>query len=137
MPKIIWIELISHYYNDSLIEHFDINITKELINQIYFGPSFRNNVKAYIKDCNVCLALKAIKHKPYNNVQALFLPTNWWKDFLMDFVTRLLISTNWKCKSYNSILVIVDWLIKIVHYKLVKITINALWLAKVILNIVV
>ena len=55
----------------------------------------------------------------------------------MDFVTGLPILTNWKRDNYDSILVIVDWLIKIVYYKPVKITIDAPGLAEVIIDIVV
>ena len=55
----------------------------------------------------------------------------------MDFVTSLPISTNWKGDSYNSILVIVDWLTKMVHYEPVKITIDAPGLAEVIIDVVV
>ena len=55
----------------------------------------------------------------------------------MDFVTGLLISTNWKEDNYDSILVIVDLLMKMVHYELVKVSIDAPGLAKVILNMVV
>ena len=54
----------------------------------------------------------------------------------MDFVTGLPISTNWKGDSYDSILVIVDQLTKMVHYELVKIIINAPGFAEVIINIV-
>ena len=55
----------------------------------------------------------------------------------MDFVTGLPISTDWKEDSYNSILVIVNRLTKMVHYKPVKVTINALGLAEVIIDVVV
>ena len=55
----------------------------------------------------------------------------------MDFVTGLPISTNWKGDSYDSILVIVDWLTKMVHYEPVKVTIDAPGLAEVILDVVV
>ena len=55
----------------------------------------------------------------------------------MDFVTSLPILTNWKRDSYNSILVIVNRLTKIVHYKPVKVTINAPGLAEVIIDVVV
>ena len=55
----------------------------------------------------------------------------------MDFMTGLPVSINWKEDSYNFILVIVDWLTKMVHYKPVKITFNAPRLAKVIINVVV
>ena len=52
-------------------------------------------------------------------------------------MTGLPISTIWKRDSNNSILVIVDWLIKLVHYEPVKITINAPGLAEVIIDVVV
>ena len=44
---------------------------------------------------------------------------------------------DWKRDSYDSILVIVDRLTKMVYYKLVKVTINALGLAEIIINMVV
>ena len=55
----------------------------------------------------------------------------------MDFVTGLPISTNWKEDSYDSILVIIDQLTKMVHYKQVMITINVPGLAEVKIDIVV
>ena len=54
----------------------------------------------------------------------------------MNFVTSFLISADWKGNSYNLILVIVDWLIKMVHYKPIKVTINASGLAKVIIDMI-
>ena len=55
----------------------------------------------------------------------------------MDFVTGLPLSTNWKSNSYNSILVIVDQVTKMVRYKPVKVTIDPPGLAEVILDVVV
>ncbi len=55
----------------------------------------------------------------------------------MDFVTGLPISADWKGDSYNSILVIVDRLTKMVHYVPVKVTIDASGLAKVMIDVVV
>ena len=55
----------------------------------------------------------------------------------MDFVTGLPVSIDWKRDSYNSTLVIVNWLTKMVHYKAAKITLDAPGLAKVIINVVV
>ena len=56
---------------------------------------------------------------------------------MIDIVTGLPLSTDWKDDSYNLILVIVDCLTKMVHYKPVKITINTLELAEVIIDMVV
>ena len=55
----------------------------------------------------------------------------------MDFVTRLPLFFDWKSDSFNSILVIVNRLTKMVHYKQVKVTIDALELAEVIIDVVV
>ena len=55
----------------------------------------------------------------------------------MDIVTGLSISTNWKRDSYNFMLVIIDQLTKMAYYKPVKVTINVLRLAEVIINVVV
>ena len=78
-----------------------------------------------------------MRYKPYNNLQSLPIPTYWWKNLLIDFVTSLPISTNWKRDNYNSILVIVDRLAKMVYYKPIKIIINAPGLAEVIIDIIV
>ena len=55
----------------------------------------------------------------------------------MDFINGLPILIDWKGDSYNFILVIINWLTKIVHYQPVKITIDALGLAKVVIDVIV
>ncbi len=80
---------------------------------------------------------KAVYHKPYGDLQSLPVPTHRWKNLSMDFVTGLPISANWKGDSYNLILVIVDRLTKMVHYILVKVTINTPGLAEVTINMIV
>ena len=117
--------------------HFEIDKTQELIARKYYWPTLRQDVEAYVKGCDVCLASKAVRHKPYGDLQALPIPTHRWKDLSMDFVTGLLVSTDWKGESYDSILVIVDRLTKMVHYEPVKITIDAPGLAEVIIDVVV
>ena len=137
VPEIIWIELISQYYDNPLAEYFSIDKTRELIGQKYYWPSLKKDVNAHVKGCNVCLALKTVRDKPYEYLQALPVPIHQWKDLSMDFVTGLLVSTNWKSKSYNSILVIVNQFTKMVYYELLKVIINAPGLAKVILEVIV
>ena len=137
IPEIIQLEMISWHHDNPLAGHFGIDKTQELIARKYYWPTLRWDVEAYVKGCNVCLASKAVRHKPYGDLQALPIPTHRWKDLSMDFVTGLPILTDWKGKSYDSILVIVDKLTKMVYYELVKITIDAPGLVKVIINIVV
>ena len=137
MPKIVCSKLISKHYDNPFASHFGVDKTRELIRRKYYWPSLRKDVESYVKRCNVYLASKAVRHIPYGDLQFLPIPTHWWKDLSMDFVTGLPISTNWKGESYDSILIIIDQLTKMVHYKPVKVTIDALGLAEIILDVVV
>lgn len=55
----------------------------------------------------------------------------------MEFVISLLFFTDWQGNSYDSILIIVKYVTKMVHYESVKVTINDPRLAEVIINVVV
>lgn len=59
------------------------------------------------------------------------------KNLSIDFVIDLSLSVYKKDKNYNFILVIIEYLTKIVYYKPVKVTINALDLIEAIINVVV
>ena len=130
-------KVISCHHDDPLARHFGIDNTRELVGRKYYWPSLKRNVESYVHGCDICLASKAVRHKPYGDIQSLSVPTHRWKDFSMDFVTGLPLSAEWKGNSYDLILVIVDRLTKMVHYKPVKVTIDAPGLAKVILDMVV
>ena len=137
VPEIIRTELISRQHDDPVEGHFGIDKTRKLIARKYYWSSLQTDVEAYVKSCNVYLASKAVRHKPYRDLQLLPVPTHRWKDLLMDFVTGLPVSTNWKGKTYDTILVIVDRLTKMVHYEPVKVTIDASGLAEVIIDVLV
>ena len=129
--------MVSHHHNDSLAGHFGIDKTRELVGRKYYWQSLQINIEGYIQGCNIYLTSKAVRHKPYGDLQFLPIPTHRWKDFSMDFMTGLPLSANWKSDSYDSILVIVDQLTKMMLYKPVKVTIDAPELAEVILDMVV
>ncbi len=78
-----------------------------------------------------------VKYKPYDNLHSLFIPTKLWKSLFIDFITGLLILIDLKDDNYDSILIVIYCLTKIVYYKPVKITIDILSLAKVIINIII
>ena len=137
VPEIIRSEVISRHHDDPLAGHFGIDKTRELVGRKYYWPSLRRDVESYVRGYDVCLALKAVRHKPYGDLQSLPIPTHRWKDLSMDFVTGLPLSSDWKGDSYDSILVIVDRLTKMVHYEPVKVTIDAPRLAEVIIDVVV
>ena len=99
---------MSWHHDDLLAGHFGIDKTRKFIGRKYHWPSLKKDVYTYIQGCDVCLSSKAVKHKFYDDLQSLSVPTHQWKNLLMDFVTGLSNSTDWKGESYDSILVIVD-----------------------------
>ena len=68
IPEIIWLELINWHHDDPLAGHFGIDKTQELIARKYYWPMLFRDIEAYVKGCNVCLAFKAVCHKPYRNL---------------------------------------------------------------------
>ena len=90
-----------------------------------------------MKGCNVCLASKAVRNKPYRDLQSLLIPNHRWKDLSKDFFIGLPILTDWKGDSDDSILVIVNRLTKMVYYKSIKVIIHAPGFTEVIINVVV
>lgn len=93
--------------------------------------------EAYVWGYDIYFVSKTVSHKSNNDLQFLLDPTYRWNKLLINCVTGLLLSTDSKRDNYDAILVIIDWLNKIVYYKLVKIRINVASLAGVIINIVV
>ena len=93
VPEIIQTELISKHHNYLLASHFGIEKTHKLVARKYYWPVC-HDVDDYVKVCNVCLASKAVRHKPYGNLQSLPVLFYYWKDLLIDFVTDLPILTN-------------------------------------------
>lgn len=94
MPEAIRIEIISRNYNNFLANHFDIEKTRKMVACKYHWPTVCHNIKPYIKDCNICLALKAVGYKLYGDLQTLPIVIDCWKEMAMDFMTGFSILTN-------------------------------------------
>ena len=130
-------ELINCHHDNLLDGNFGIKKTCGLLAWKYYWPTICHNVEVYVKGYDICLASKKFRHKRYGDCQSLLVPTHQWKDLLMDFVTGLSILIAWKGDSYNSILVIIDQLTKMVYYKMVMIIIDAPGLEKGIIYVIV
>ncbi len=76
VPKVICLELINKHHNEPLAGHFGIEKTRELITRNYYWPTLQRDVKAYVKGCDICLALKVVCYKPYGDLQLLLVPTH-------------------------------------------------------------
>lgn len=85
VPKNTRTKLISRHHNDPLAWHFGIEKT--------LGHLLTQR-RSYDRGCDVCLASKVVKHKPYDDLRLLPIPTHRWKNLMIDLVTILPISTD-------------------------------------------
>lgn len=74
--QVIRTKLIGRHNDNLLAENFRIDKTRVLIIQKYYWLIFCHNVENYITGRVIYLALKTGKHKLYDNVQSLSVPTH-------------------------------------------------------------
>ena len=68
IPEIIQTKLISRHYNNLLAGYFGIEKTHKFVARKYYWSILCHDVKNYVKGCDICLALKAVRHKPYGDL---------------------------------------------------------------------
>jgi transposase InsO family protein len=124
-------EIMKMNHDDPYGGHFGPARTTELIRRKYFWPGLRRDIKKYVHGCDICQRTKALKHKPYGELQPLPLPLRPWKDISMDFITGLPPCNAGRRKAYDAILVVVDRYTKMAKYTPVCKTIDAADLANI------
>lgn len=69
------------------------------------------NIKRFVYKWYICQRMKYESTSPVGLLQPLPIPTEVWKDILMDFIKRLP-----KAGQVDTILVVVDWMTKYEHF---------------------
>jgi hypothetical protein len=99
---------VLRYKHDHILSgHPRQNKTIDLIRCDYTWPGLREFVKKYVQLCTTCMRVKPKRHKPYGLLKQLLIHEHPWDSISMDFIETLPNSN-----SYNSILVIVNRLMK-------------------------
>ncbi len=75
VQEVVKTEFISKHHDDPLAGYFGIVKIQELMALKYYWPTLYRDVQAYITGCDICLASKSVKHKPYGDLQSLLMPT--------------------------------------------------------------
>jgi len=101
----LWV--LQYHHDHVLVGHLGQDKTLELIRRHYTWPNIRNNVQKFCKSCVTCMQFKPQCHRPYRSLQQLPIPERPWNSISMDFIEKLPPSS-----SFDTILVIVDRLLK-------------------------
>nr|KAJ0197836.1 hypothetical protein LSAT_V11C700369410 [Lactuca sativa] len=85
------------------------NVKKE--GMIHYNDALLDDPRG-LKECLVCLQVKAEHQKPYGTPESLSVPVWKWEELSMDFITKLPNTA----RQHDSIWVIVDRLTKSAHF---------------------
>lgn len=91
--------------------HYGLRRTLEKVREVFFWEGQKSDVADFIKKCDSCQRVKAPRMKPQGELQPLRIPFRRWESVSMDLITDLPDTAN----GYNSIVVFVDRLSKMVH----------------------
>jgi len=81
----------------------------ELVTRNFWWPEVTKEVKRYVEGCDTCQQNKNRTEQPAGKLMPNLIPERPWMHILADFITKLPLA-----QGYDSILVVVDWLTKIV-----------------------
>jgi len=121
--------------NSRADEHLEVKRTEDLIQRRHNISDLKNQITEYIIRCNSCHRNKIQRDKRYDRVTQLNTLNASWESVTMNFITKLstLKDSAWRVK-FNSILTIVDRLIKYTMFISFKKTATASVLMYIILQ---
>ena len=103
---------IIRLHHDTLVEgHGGQWKMVELVTQNFWWQGITKEVKQYIEGCNTCQHNKNRTEQPAEKLIPNSIPEKPWTHISVDFITKLPL-----VQGYNSILVVVDQLTKMVHF---------------------
>ena len=101
------LEIIQEVHDQLAVRHVRTRKTILIIQQHYFWPKMKKDVKQYIRNWHVWKRSKASRNCYNGTLKPLPMPEWPWTDIILDFVTSLP-----ECELKNAILIIVDCLAK-------------------------
>ena len=103
---------IIRLYHDTLIRgHGGQWKMVELVTHNFWWPGITKEMKRYMEECDTCQRNKNRTEQPVGKLMPNSIPEKPWTHILVDFITKLPLA-----QGYNSILVVVDRLTKMVHF---------------------
>jgi len=85
--------------------------TVELVTRNFWWLGVTKEVKQYVEGCDACQQNKNCTEQPAGKLMPNSIPERPWTHILADFITKLPLA-----QGYDSILVVVDCLTKMVHF---------------------
>jgi len=107
----LWAEIIRLHHDTPIGGHGGQWKTVELVTHNFWWPGVTKEVKRYVEGCDTCQRNKNRIEQPAGKLMPNSIPEKPWTYISADFITKLPLA-----QGYNSILVVVDQLTKMVHF---------------------
>jgi len=117
------VDLVKSVHANPLAGHYGVSKTLKLLEELYYWPGMKKSVEDYVQTCDSCQRVKFERQKPRGLLSPLPIPARRWESVSLDFVTDLPVTP--APHRYDSIVVFVDRLSKMVHLAPCKKTITA------------
>jgi len=104
-------EIIRLHYDTPIGGHGEQWKTVELVTRNFWWPGVTKEVKRYVEGCDACQRNKNCTEQPASKLMPNSIPEKPWMHISADFMTKLPLA-----QGYDSILVVVDKLMKMVHF---------------------
>jgi hypothetical protein len=98
-------------HNTLIVGHFGFSKTIKSMFCDYWWPQLWKFVKEFASSCDVCVCAKNPRHCPHGLLQPLLVLVSPWFSISMNFIVDLP-----RFNSFDSILMVVDHLMKMVHF---------------------
>jgi len=108
--------ILDEGHRSSLSIHAGATKMYQDLKRLFWWPGMKKDITEFVYACLVCPKLKIEHQKPSGLMQPLFMPEWKWDSISMDFVGALPKTV----KGFDSIWVIVDRLMKSVHFIPIK-----------------
>ena len=105
------VEIIRLHHDTPMGGHGGQWKTAEMVTRNFWWPGVTREVKRYVEGCDACQRNKNHTEQPAGKLMPNSIPDKVWTHILVDFVMKLPLA-----QGYDSILVVVDWFTKMVHF---------------------
>jgi len=105
------VEIIRLHHDTPIGGHEGQWKTVELVTRNFWWPGITKEVKKYMEGCDACQRNKNRTEQPAGKLMPNSIPEKPWTHISADFITKLPLA-----QGYDSILVVVDRLTKMVHF---------------------
>ncbi|MCO5603663.1 hypothetical protein L7F22_057814 [Adiantum nelumboides] len=89
VTKQLWSKVLIEYHAPPYAGHRGIDATVKAVDTLFYWPTLRRDVDAFVRSCLVCQKVKFDRQKAPGLLQALPFPDKPWESIAMDFIFDL------------------------------------------------